>query len=46
MSGAKKRMLLDELESASGKIFDGIMTELQNQKLEIFTPIFEPPKFF
>ena len=45
MSGAKKRMLLNELESASGKIFDGIMSELQSQQLEIFKPIFEAPKF-
>ena len=46
MSGARKRMLLDELESASGKIFNGIMTELQSQQLEIFKPIFEPTILF
>lgn len=46
MSPSRKRALLDDIEAASGELFDKIMNELEASDLEIFQPIFSPPKLF
>lgn len=40
MTGNMKKLQINEIEKATGKIFDTIMTDLENQNLEIFEPIF------
>ena len=41
MDDAEKRRLLDQIEEASGIIFDKIMDDLMQRDLEIFDPIME-----
>ena len=41
MDDAEKRRLLDQIEEASGVIFDKIMDDLMQKDLEIFDPIME-----
>ena len=40
ISGEMKKVQIDEIERMVGQIFDKIMTDLENQNLQIFDPIF------
>ena len=40
ISGEMKKVQIDEIERMVGQIFDKIMTDLENQNLQIFDPVF------